>query len=463
MIEFGQIPEIRQHEFQGLFGVAVAEINPPAGMYSRTWGYSEHDIAVGIHRPLRASCLAISDLSEKVNLTLLAFDLMVWLSREDEEGIRLPLEEEFNLAPGTLITHLSHSHGAPFTDPLLANASGGHLIKDYRKQILKTCRQLLSEAFENKRVCVLSWGIGRCGLAFNRDLTLPETGDPVVGINPSTTADDTLLVGRITAQSGVHVASLVHYAAHPTSLGGLNRLISPDYVGAMRELVERDTNGAPCLFLHGADGELAPRRCYEESTEAADQNGRELGYAALSTLTSLMPSGKKMVFDRKIESGATLGLWKYEEELPDRRIGMITETVELELGDLPTIDAFKKLVEAKSGFEKERAQRGLALREKLGESSTYDFPIYAWKLGKTIMVGAPIEFYNEFQIFLRRQFPENLILVLDICNGFLNYLPRQEEFTRNTYQVKIALFAPESEEKVRTKVVYLINKLLNMN
>jgi hypothetical protein len=345
----------------------------------------------------------------------------------------------------------------------LANASGGHLIKDYRKQILKTGRQLLSEAFENKRVCVLSWGIGRCGLAFNRDLTLPETGDPVVGINPSTTADDTLLVGRITAQSGVHVASLVHYAAHPTSLGGMNRLISPDYVGAMRELVERDTNGAPCIFLHGADGELAPRRCYEESTEAADQNGRELGYAALSTLTSLMPSGKKMVFDRKIESGATLGLWKYEDELPDRRIGMITETVELELGDLPTIDAFKKLVEAKSGFEKERAQRGLALREKLGESSTYDFPIYAWKLGKTIMVGAPIEFYNEFQIFLRRQFPENLILVLDICNGFLNYLPRQEEFTRNTYQVKIALFAPESEEKVRTKVVYLINKLLNMN
>ncbi len=457
------IPEICQHEFQGLFGIAVGEINPPSGMYSRTWGYSEHDVADGIHRSLRASCLTISGLSENVNLTLLALDLMVWLSRKDEEGIRLPLEEEFNLAPGTLITHLSHSHGGPFTDPLLANAPGGHLIKDYRKQILKTCRQLLSEAFENKRVCVLSWGIGRCGLAFNRDLTLPKTGDPVVGINPSTAADDTLLVGRITEQSGVHVASLVHYAAHPTSLGGMNRLISPDYVGAMRELVERDTNGAPCIFLHGADGELAPRRCYEESTEAADQNGRELGYAALSTLTSLMPSGKKMVFDRKVESGATLGLWKYVDELPDQRIGMITETVELELGDLPTIDAFKKLVEAKSGFEKERAQRGLALREKLGESSTYDFPIYAWKLGKTIIVGAPIEFYNEFQIFLRRQFPENLILVLDICNGFLNYLPRQEEFTRNTYQVKIALFAPESEEKVRTKVVYLINKIINTN
>ncbi len=455
------IPEIHQQEFKGLFGVAVAEINPPAGMYSRTWGYSNHDVADGIHRPLRASCLTVSDLSEKINLTLLGLDLMVWLSREDEEGIRIPLEKEFNLIPGTLITHLSHSHGAPFTDPLLADAPGGHLIQGYRKQILKTCRQLLSEAFENRKMCVLSWGIGRCSLAFNRDLILPETGEAVVGINPFIPADDTLLVGRIVEQSGIHFASLVHYAAHPTSLGGLNRLISPDYVGAMRELVERDTNGAPCIFLHGADGELAPRRCYEASIDAADQNGRELGYAALSTMASLMPSGKKMVFDKKVESGATLGLWKYTDKLPDSEIGMITENVELVLGDLPSINDYKKLVESTRGYEKERAQRGLALREKIGESSTYNFPIYVWKLGKTIMVGAPVEFYNEFQVFLRKRFPKNLILVLDICNGFLNYLPSKEEFARDTYQIKISLFAPESEERVRRKVTCAISKLLN--
>ena len=455
------IPAIYQQEFKGLFGAAVAEINPPAGMYSRTWGYSNHDVADGIHRPLRASCLTVSDLSEKLNLTLLVLDLMVWLSREDEEGIRVPLEKEFNLIPGTLITHLSHSHGAPFTDPLLADAPGGHLIQGYREQIQKTCRQLLSEAFENRKMCVLSWGVGRCGLAFNRDLTLPESGESVVGINPSLPADDTLIVGRITEKSGVDVATLVHYAAHPTSLGGMNRLISPDYVGAMRELVERDTNGAPCIFLHGADGELAPRRCYEASIDAADQNGRELGYAALSTMASLMPSGKMMVFDKKVESGATLGLWKYADKLPDSEIDMVTENVELELGDLPSINDYKKLVESTRGYEKERAQRGLALREKIGESSTYDFPIYVWKLGKTIMVGAPVEFYNDFQIFLRRQFPKNLILVLDICNGFLNYLPIKEEFTRDTYQVKISLFSPESEERVRRKVVCVISKLLN--
>ena len=47
----------------------------------------------------------------------------------------------------------------------------------------------------------------------------------------------------------------------------MNRLISPDYVGAMRELVERIPTEPPASS-YMVDGELAPRRCYEESTEA---------------------------------------------------------------------------------------------------------------------------------------------------------------------------------------------------
>ena len=57
---FGLSPLI-QNEFTGLIGVAHTEINPPSGMYVRTWGSSKHDTADGIHRPLRATCLAIAD------------------------------------------------------------------------------------------------------------------------------------------------------------------------------------------------------------------------------------------------------------------------------------------------------------------------------------------------------------------------------------------------------------------
>jgi len=39
----------------------------------------------------------------------------------------------------------------------------------------------------------------------------------------------------------------------------------------MREIVERDTGGAPCLFLHGASGDMTPLRSYESDTAIADQ------------------------------------------------------------------------------------------------------------------------------------------------------------------------------------------------
>lgn len=455
------IPPLAQNEFHGLIGVAFTEINPPEGMYARTWGSSNHDLADGLHRPLRATCLAFAAQDNTEPLYFMTLDLMVWMSNEDEKGMREPIETALGISPGRLILQLSHSHGAPFTDPALIDAPGGDLIAGYRSEIVDACIRIATEAKAAMTPSILSWGTGKCGLAYNRDLILPETGEIVCGLNPLTEADDTLVVGRVSDKSGTIQATLVHYAAHPTSLGGGNRLTSPDYIGAMRELVERDTDGAVCVFLHGADGELTPRRSFESDAEAADQNGRELGYAALSVLAGLFRPGERMVFDKRQESGATLGLWKFETQEPDQSIESKVGSVKLKVGELPSVDACRAECEnAPAGFEKERAQRRLALREKVGDVAEFDLPIYVWKLGKTILVGAPVEFYSNVQIFLRAAFPDHTVLVLDVCNGFLNYLPRQEDFVKNSYPVRISLFAAGSMERARDKAADIVASLM---
>jgi hypothetical protein len=444
-----------------MIGVAFTEINPPVGMYARTWGNSEHDIADGIHRSLRASCFAIADSLDANPMFFITLDLMVWLSKEDEEGIRGPIEAELGIEPGRLILQLSHSHGAPFTDPGLANSPGGGLIERYRAEIVTACLMIAAEAQATMSLATLSWGVGKCGLAYNRDLVLPETGEIICGVNPLKVADDTLVVGRVTDLSGTTTATLVHYAAHPTSLGGGNRLISPDYVGAMRELIERETSGAVCIFLHGADGELTPRRSFENNVEAADQNGQELGYAALSILTGMFRPGERMVFDKRVESGATLGLWKLEKQKPDYSLDSKSGTVKLEVGTLLPITQCRAEIEnATTGFEKERAQRRLAMREKVGEAEEYELPIYVWRLGKSFFVGAPVEFYSDVQISLRESFPEFTVVVLDVCNGFLNYLPSEFDFDRDTYPVRISLFAAGSMERARNKAAEIISAMV---
>ena len=455
------IPALTQEELAANIGVAKAEINPPAEMYARTWGSSQHDIAEGIHRPLRASCIAIEPIDGGAPLYFISLDLMVWLSREDEALIGKPLEKALGIKSGRLIVQLSHSHGAPFTDPTIKNSSGSNLISQYREEVFQACINVCISARENMVPSMLSWGVGKCGLAYDRDLPLPETGEIICGVNPTVVVTDTLVVARVSDAQGKTYATLVHYAAHPTSVGGGNRLISPDYIGAMRELVERETEGAICIFLHGADGDLTPRRSFEDCVDAADQNGKELGYAALSTLAGLFPAGKRMVFDRKLESGATLGLWKFENFSPDKSIAHKLDYVSLKIGDIPSLDqCCADFENAPSGFKKERAQRRFALRRKLGDGPFFDLPIYVWKLGQVFIIGAPVEFYSDVQKSLSDEFLNHNILVLNICNGFLNYLPRQEDFDRDTYPVRISLFAKGSMEKAIDRAKEIIREMI---
>ena len=156
---------------------------------------------------------------------------------------------------------------------------------------------------EHRFVGTIDWDVGRCKLATNRDLPDPDPSQQriICGYNPDGDPDDALLVGRITDATGSARATLVNYACHPTTLAWENAAISPDYVGAMRETIQQATN-APALFLLGACGELAPRYQYVGDPEVADRHGRELGFAALSTLNGMEPPGTQLSYAGVVES-----------------------------------------------------------------------------------------------------------------------------------------------------------------
>lgn len=454
------IKPLTHNTFGGMIGVAREAINPPAGMFARTWGSAAFDIADGLHRPLHATCLAIAAAPEGRPAFFITLDLMAWMSKSDEEGIRLPLEDAFDLRPGELILQLSHSHGAPFTDPERSDAPGGGLIAPYREQIITACRRIMADARAQMRPSVLTWATGRCGLAYNRDLVVPETGEILCGLNPDGEADDTLLVGRVTDETGAITATLVNYGCHPTSTGGGNRLISPDYIGAMREIIERETGGAICVFLHGADAELTPRRSFEDDVEAADQNGRELGYSAMAALSSMFPPGHAMVFAGREESGTALGRWRFERAETGTVFQVRHDSVSIAVKTMPsTAELEEQVRQATGGFERERAQRRLAMRGKIGDGETFDLPIMVWRMGPSFLVGAPVEFYSTVQIALRARFPEMTIAVLNICNGFLSYLPPAEEYQRDVYPVRIAIFEAGGMERAVDKAAQMIEQM----
>jgi hypothetical protein len=296
---------------------------------------------------------------------------------------------------------------------------------------------------------VASWAQGRCDLARNRDLVL-DSETFLCGINPEGPTDDTVLVGRVTDANGKIIATMVNYACHPVSLGGGNKLISPDYYGAMREVVERDTGGAPCLFLHGASGDMTPLRSYEADPAIADQNGRQLGYAALSTLAGMLPPQQELAFDRIEDSGARLGRWSLRPKPASTRLAVMLSDTELPYVDLPTeAELLAALENCTDRPLKERLERRLMVRRDVGEGKSRKVRMTLWQLGDAFLVGAPAEPYSAFQKEIRARFPGHAVMVLNIVNGNIGYLaPAKTYENPGLYQIKISLFKPGCMEQV---------------
>src|SRR5271163_696623 len=360
---------IRQSEFKGGIGVARADITPPAGIYARSWGSALHDAAEGIHRPLVATCLYFRGGDPQLELYLLCFDLGWWYDNAHEREIRERILEKSGVRDGQLVTHMGHTHAGPASNLQNLERQGGHLIPAYRDKIVEGAVAALKGAKANVQPAVATWGQGRCDLARNRDLVL-DSETFLCGVNPEGPSDDTVLVGRITDLGGKIIATLVNYACHPVSLGGGNKLISPDYDGAMREVVERDTGGAPCYFLHGASGDMTPLRSYESDPAIADQNGRQLGYAALSTLTGMLPPEQEFAFDRIEDSGARLGRWSLRPKPASTALKITRSTTELPYVNLPTeAELLEQMKDCTDRPLKERLERRLMVRRDVGDGT----------------------------------------------------------------------------------------------
>lgn len=441
-------PRLARPEFRGRIGVARRDATPPLGIYARTWGSAAHDVAAGVHRPLLATCLVFQDLGCSTELVLVTLDAMVFWQPEATQ-LRGAILERMSLQPHQLLVHPSHTHSSPMLLRKHADRAGGQLIAPYLDSLPTMFCELIGEARAAAREATLGWAYGRCDMAFNRDALDSASNRDVCGLNPAAPADDTVLVGRVTDNRGEVFATLVNYACHPVSLGGGNQLLSPDYVGAMRELVERQAGGV-CVFLHGASGDMTPRRSYEADVEAADQNGRELGYAALAALSSMTPPGEQLEYQGIQESGSALGVWRLAaKRAVSTAMAAVRVDTTLPVRNMPTRAEIERAMASNpSRYELERLERALDRRALVGDGTHGDFYFTVWRLGDAFIVATPAEPYSQFQLRLRARFPNTAVAVLNATDGCLNYLPPPESFRHDVYQVRVALYEQGSLEKV---------------
>ncbi len=454
-------PIVANSAFSGLIGVSQADITPPTGIYAKNWGAAIHEVAAGVHKPLYLTCITFRSSENDDPLILIGADLGWWKSAADEQFLRKGILDEIGLPVENLMFCLSHTHAGPSLFHEDAAKPGGHFIEPYLLGIREKAVAAIRQALEAETEATLAWNYGKCTLAVNRDL--PEKGRDrlLVAMNPAEPADDTLLVGRITNSEGHITGTIVNYACHPTTLAWDNKLISPDYIGAMRETVEGQT-AAPCLFLQGASGELSPKEQYVGDTALADRYGRQLGHAVLSTLEDMLPAETALTFKGAVESGAPLGIWG-KSSLPSSRTLAHTMTdVVFDLKDMPSLTDIEAEWEAcTDNVIKERLWRKRGIRKTVGDGAASDMPLWVWRLGDSFLIGQPNETYSLFQQELRKRFAQNAVAVINIVNGYAGYLPPANLYAFDTYAVWQTPFEAGSLELLIEKTIETAQSLLS--
>jgi hypothetical protein len=422
------------------------------------WGSAPHDIAKGVHRPLTATVLAINP--EAVPPVYLAsLDWGWWRSSEDEWFLRGAILEELGLEESQLLIHLSHTHSGPSISLQAQDKPGGELIRPYLESVRDRLLDTIVNAQRHTRAATITWHQGRCQLACCRDQRLSNEGKTIVGYSPQAPADDTLVVGRVVSDEGGVLATLVNYACHPTTLGSANALISPDYVGATREVVEAHTGNAPCIFLLGAAGDLAPRRQYKGEVDVAEQNGRQLGYAVLATLEDMLPSGKRLVFQGTEESTARLGHWALADDQADGFAAFACSHLTFPLARSRSEGA-AGLGATQDRASLERMERMLQLWCGHENSESASVKVWIHRFGDAVFVAVPGEMHSVFQTTLRRRFSEHTIVVVNLVNGMHGYFPPLEDFQEHTYQCQTTLYEPGAYEAILEKTSAAIENLL---
>jgi hypothetical protein len=430
------------------------------------WGAATHDRSTGIHRSLTATAFVLepSDGDTSQRQVFVAVDhCLLW--SEEMQQVRDAILADSDLSPEQMIVVFSHTHAAGLMGLERTDLPGGDLIPPYLTELGEKLAQVVREAVTNTQPANLTYGTGRCDLAGHRDTYDPDSDQWVCGFNPDGPVDDAVLVARVTDEEGSVIATLVNYACHPTTLAWDNTLISPDYIGAMREVIENAT-GQPSVFLQGAAGDVGPRDGFVGDLATVDSNGRQLGYAALAALEALPEAGTRFEYLGPVISGATIGAWGHRPLTPaeqqpltvfqvehfdvplpypenrltaaelkvERETLIADEQTAREAGDLDKAADLRALVE--------RNTRAIVRVVALPEGDAFPFPVTLLKTGTAIWVVVEGEPYQALQRTLRESFPDIPIFVLELANGSrCSYLPPAEIYGKGIYQESIAVLA----------------------
>ena len=304
-------------------GYAQTVITPALNKPVYLAGFGNNRRATTIHDDLYARALSIQ--TESTTLVLVALDLIGFFRSDVQDVIWHVQTSEVLKASGVSVVIAStHTHHGPDTMGLWGpDQKTRGVDEEYLADIKIKIADVILASLSTLKPASAKWtSVHVPGLAKNA--RNPEILDNEL----------TLLQFTDVAIASKVLVTLMNFPCHPEVLWEHNPNITSDYVGYLREKVEKQTD-APCIFFSGALGGMMTPDVKDHSFEEAEFMGRKLAKEGLASLLNVESQTSNVSIEKKeIKAKLTNILYKLafgRKLLPDVRDkkGNITSEVNL--------------------------------------------------------------------------------------------------------------------------------------
>ena len=443
-------------------GTGRSDITPPVGIAHAGWGAATHQRAEGVDMPFFATALYVTD--GELEIAIVDLDMGV-LTNEDDMAIRDAVESTSGIKPENLRLSATHTHSGPVNRGSWLD-EGMDLVGPYWDSLPSRVAEAVNTARWAAKPAHVGVGKGSSSINVNRRPAL-ENGTLFTGRNWEGVVDQEVGVVAFNDTEGNPIATILNYACHPTILGPANKLLSPDYPGTTRKVVEQYAGGL-CLFLQGAAGNCGPTHGFIGEVAVAEWLGNRLGLEAARVRLEIDPMPRKERLVEVVQSGADLGM--YEDDAvgePDDTLRVVNTTATLPIGQFPSVKDAKAEFDSVVEILNATRESGTEAEIKLAVSNakranfvlsnsirTEDGPmgmrVQAMRIGPAALIGIPVEAFCEIGMAVKESSPAAQTLFSGYTNGSLGYMPMADNFEEGGYEVTTTPMAAGAAEETIT-------------
>ncbi|KAA0762107.1 neutral/alkaline non-lysosomal ceramidase N-terminal domain-containing protein [Bacillus sp. SH5-2] len=384
-------------------GVCKVDITPPLGI----------DF-IGYHRET-----GINNIEERIYGTVFVFEKdemkTVFISIdnigmlvEDTNMIRERVASELHVPFERITVVYTHTHSGPETvgdDPL---------VQSYKTLLVNNVVHGAITANNNLRLCEVGWAVTTGEIGVNRRERTSD-GKARMGTNKEGVVDKRIGMLAIRDAEMKELCGIVVFCtAHPNVLKGDSDVLSADYPGMTREILENIVN-CPVIIVQGAAGNVNAK--YRGSREAL----KKMAYILSGHVLTMLPT---VTYSRIV------------------KLRTISSTLQMQLKDIPEVDEIRSMAQlAEKQWGVSTDEWLTIVLEKYKQNMRrlrIDLEVQLVQINDGMFSGIPMEPFSETALDVKENPQNELAFFGGYMNGYIGYLPTKEEFAYGGYEVELS-------------------------